>query len=423
MPGVAQPLPNSAADYEKLLVKNDFGWAAKNRDRILAEWAKRYERKKSRSRRRHGDRRLAMSPSSQRARAVPELRHSASLRRRCADDRPASPGRVRLLARALGLRQDHAAAHHRRPRDAERRHASCRTGATSRALPPAQRDYGIVFQSYALFPESHRRRQRRLRAGQPARKPRAEIARASRELLEAGRPARPRAASTRPALRRPAAAHRAGPCAGALSPGLLLLDEPLSALDALERVRLRGEIRALQQRLGVTTIMVTHDQEEALSMADRIVVMNQGAHRAGRHAARHLRDAGDARSSPTSSARSTCSRRYALGGQLSRRRHRTAVRLRQRLRPGRRVRLYLRPEDRAVEGSLEGDAEPRARPIAQGRVPRRTSAIAELTSRRARRPAALPCISRSTSCTTSTSAKAARSSSRCAPTVSASSAA
>ena len=63
----------------------------------------------------------------------------------------------------------------------------------------------------------------------------------------------------------------------ATSPGLLLLDEPLSALDALERVRLRQEIRALQQRLGVTTIMVTHDQEEALSMADRIVVMNHGA--------------------------------------------------------------------------------------------------------------------------------------------------
>jgi iron(III) transport system ATP-binding protein len=50
----------------------------------------------------------------------------------------------------------------------------------------------------------------------------------------------------------------------------------LSALDALERVRLRGEIRALQRRLGVTTILVTHDQEEALSMADRVVVMNQG---------------------------------------------------------------------------------------------------------------------------------------------------
>ena len=62
----------------------------------------------------------------------------------------------------------------------------------------------------------------------------------------------------------------------ATSPGLLLLDEPLSALDALERVRLRQEIRALQQKVGVTTIMVTHDQEEALSVADRIVVMNHG---------------------------------------------------------------------------------------------------------------------------------------------------
>ncbi len=62
----------------------------------------------------------------------------------------------------------------------------------------------------------------------------------------------------------------------ATSPGLLLLDEPLSALDARVRLRLRDEIKSLQRRLGVTTIMVTHDQEEALSMADRIVVMNHG---------------------------------------------------------------------------------------------------------------------------------------------------
>ena len=62
----------------------------------------------------------------------------------------------------------------------------------------------------------------------------------------------------------------------ATSPGLLLLDEPLSALDARVRLRLRDEIKSLQRRLGVTTIMVTHDQEEALAMADRIVVMNQG---------------------------------------------------------------------------------------------------------------------------------------------------
>jgi len=62
----------------------------------------------------------------------------------------------------------------------------------------------------------------------------------------------------------------------ATAPGLLLLDEPLSALDAIERVRLRTEIHRLQKRLGVTTIMVTHDQEEALAVADRIIVMNAG---------------------------------------------------------------------------------------------------------------------------------------------------
>jgi iron(III) transport system ATP-binding protein len=62
----------------------------------------------------------------------------------------------------------------------------------------------------------------------------------------------------------------------ATSPGLLLLDEPLSALDAKVRVYLRQEIKDLQRRVGVTTVMVTHDQEEAMSVADRIVVMDHG---------------------------------------------------------------------------------------------------------------------------------------------------
>ena len=140
--------------------------------------------------------------------------------------------------------------------------------------PPSQRDYGIVFQSYALFPNLsvtdnvayglvNRRVDKTL------------IKRRVTELLKlVGLPGSdgkyPSQLSggqqQRIALAR----------ALATAPGLLLLDEPLSALDALERVRLRGEIRALQQKLGVTTIMVTHDQEEALSLADRIVVMNQG---------------------------------------------------------------------------------------------------------------------------------------------------
>ncbi len=141
-------------------------------------------------------------------------------------------------------------------------------------LPPAQRDYGIVFQSYALFPNLSVADN--VAYGLVNRKtPRAETARRVSELVKlVGLPGSegkyPSQLSggqqQRIALAR----------ALATSPGLLLLDEPLSALDALERVRLRGEIRALQQTLGVTTIMVTHDQEEALSVADRIVVMNHG---------------------------------------------------------------------------------------------------------------------------------------------------
>jgi iron(III) transport system ATP-binding protein len=141
-------------------------------------------------------------------------------------------------------------------------------------LPPAQRDYGIVFQSYALFPNLSV-------ADNVAyglvnrRKPRAEIKARVTELLKlVGLPG---SESKFPGQLSGGQQQRIALArALATSPSLLLLDEPLSALDALERVRLRSEIRALQQKVGVTTVMVTHDQEEALSVADRIVVMNQG---------------------------------------------------------------------------------------------------------------------------------------------------
>ena len=142
-------------------------------------------------------------------------------------------------------------------------------------LPPAQRDYGIVFQSYALFPNLSVADN--VAYGLVNRKtPREEIRRRVAELVKlVGLPGSEQkypaqlsgGQQQRIALAR----------ALATSPGLLLLDEPLSALDALERVRLRHEIRALQQELGVTTVMVTHDQEEALGVADRIVVMNHGS--------------------------------------------------------------------------------------------------------------------------------------------------
>ena len=140
--------------------------------------------------------------------------------------------------------------------------------------PPAARDFGIVFQSYALFPN--------LTVSDNVgyglvnqRWSRQRIADRVAELLQlVGLPEQgdkypvqlSGGQQQRVALAR----------ALATSPGLLLLDEPLSALDARVRLRLREQIRELQRRLGVTTIMVTHDQEEALTMADRIVVMNQG---------------------------------------------------------------------------------------------------------------------------------------------------
>ncbi|MBM2768448.1 putative 2-aminoethylphosphonate ABC transporter ATP-binding protein [Burkholderia anthina] len=141
-------------------------------------------------------------------------------------------------------------------------------------LPPQLRDYGIVFQSYALFPNLTV--YDNVAYGLVNRKMKREVIheRVHTLLALVGLPDSHRkhpgqlsgGQQQRIALAR----------ALATSPGLLLLDEPLSALDARVRVRLRQEIRALQQRLGVTTIMVTHDQEEALSMADRIVVMNHG---------------------------------------------------------------------------------------------------------------------------------------------------
>jgi iron(III) transport system ATP-binding protein len=141
-------------------------------------------------------------------------------------------------------------------------------------LPPAARDFGIVFQSYALFPNLSIRDN--VGYGLVNRQmPKADIATRVRELLAlvdlADQGDKYPAQLSGGQQQRVALAR-----ALATSPSLLLLDEPLSALDARVRVRLRDEIKSLQRRLGVTTIMVTHDQEEALAMADRIVVMNHG---------------------------------------------------------------------------------------------------------------------------------------------------
>ncbi len=138
-------------------------------------------------------------------------------------------------------------------------------------LPPAARDYGIVFQSYALFPNLNVADN----VAYGLRTDRANKARRVAELLQlVGLPGSERkypaelsgGQQQRVALAR----------ALAQSPSLLLLDEPLSALDAQVREHLRRELRQLQQKLGVTTLMVTHDQDEALTLADTIAVMNHG---------------------------------------------------------------------------------------------------------------------------------------------------
>ena len=140
--------------------------------------------------------------------------------------------------------------------------------------PPAKRDMGMVFQSYSLFPNmsaldnvAFGLRMRKTAA--PARRSRAaelldlvglaDQAQQYPHQLSGGQ-------QQRVALAR----------ALAIEPSVLLLDEPLSALDAKVRLQLREQIRALQQRLHTTTLFVTHDQEEALSMADRVGVMRSG---------------------------------------------------------------------------------------------------------------------------------------------------
>ena len=138
----------------------------------------------------------------------------------------------------------------------------------------------------------------------------------------------------------------------ATSPSLLLLDEPLSALDAKVRERLRGEIKQLQRRLRVTTIMVTHDQEEALSMADRVVVMNDGViEQVGSASEVYERAATPFVADflgKVNVLKATClgGGRYRVGSVD------LALPASNGSAAGEAVRIYMRPEDRHVEGDL-----------------------------------------------------------------------
>jgi iron(III) transport system ATP-binding protein len=147
-------------------------------------------------------------------------------------------------------------------------------GADLTRVPARLRHFGMVFQSYSLFPNMTAAKN--VAYGLECRRqPREAIDRRVQEMLalvhlddQAGKHPHQLSGGQQ---QRVAVARALAP-----QPQVLLLDEPLSALDAKVRESLRGELRDLHRTLGITTIMVTHDQEEAMEMADRIVVMNAG---------------------------------------------------------------------------------------------------------------------------------------------------
>ena len=141
-------------------------------------------------------------------------------------------------------------------------------------VPPWQRDVGMVFQSYALWP--HMTVTQNVAFGMEERRlPRDDIRRKVAAVLElvelTGLESRRPGQLSGGQQQRVAIARTL-----AIEPQVLLLDEPLSNLDAKLRVQTRQELKKLQKRLGITTIFVTHDQEEAMTTCDRIAVMDQG---------------------------------------------------------------------------------------------------------------------------------------------------
>jgi ABC-type Fe3+/spermidine/putrescine transport system ATPase subunit len=138
-------------------------------------------------------------------------------------------------------------------------------------LPPEERGIGIVFQNYALFPhmDAFQNIAYGLKASKSEKRRRVEelLGLMGLKGLERRRPSELSAGQQQ----RVALARALAP-----EPKVLLLDEPLSALDVQLRVRLRMELKRLQRRLGITTLYVTHDQEEALAISDRVAVMSEG---------------------------------------------------------------------------------------------------------------------------------------------------
>ncbi|QRY82124.1 putative 2-aminoethylphosphonate ABC transporter ATP-binding protein [Pseudomonas sp. PDNC002] len=172
---------------------------------------------------------------------------------------PSGCGKTTLLRCIAGLEQQDDGSLHLGERDVSN-------------LPPQARDYGILFQSYALFPNLTVEQNISYGLTNASKE---EARRRVAEMLElvglTGSEKKYPGQLSGGQQQRVAMARALAP-----SPSLLLLDEPMSALDARVREHLCGELRQLQKSLGITTVMVTHNQDEAMLMADRIAVMNHG---------------------------------------------------------------------------------------------------------------------------------------------------
>jgi multiple sugar transport system ATP-binding protein len=182
-------------------------------------------------------------------------------------------GRVPHPGRPLGLRQVHAAQHHRRAGRAHRGRIHI-GGATSRRCPGKDRDIAMVFQSYALYPNMNV----------------AQNIAFGLEMRKVPKAERDSACSAWPPCCRSSTCWTASPAqlsggqrqrvamgrALARDPQLFLFDEPLSNLDAKLRVEMRAEIKRCTRRTRTTTVYVTHDQVEAMTLGDRIAVMKDG---------------------------------------------------------------------------------------------------------------------------------------------------
>ena len=258
-------------------------------------------------------------------------------------------------------------------------------GRSAVGIPPNKRDVNTVFQAYALFPHmtvldnvAYGLKQRKV-----GKEERYRQAGEALELVRLTGREQAKPAQLSGGMQQRVALARAL----VMNPKVLLLDEPLGALDQKLRKAMQVELKRIQRDVGITFIVVTHDQEEAMAMADRIAVMNAGPDRPARRALRDLRP-------PRDAVRGRLHRRHEPPRGHARARRRAARRARRRARASASAASCARPRSASACGSACG--------------PRRSTPT---RAARARRPRARPRWCSATTCRSSRCWRRARSSS------------